>query len=169
RVAEWINRSLNELQTRHGFERLCVVGHSMGGLVAREVANLHVARSGAPFLRGIVTIAAPLGGLDSAQFGVDWSPSVAPSWRDLAPESGFLRSLYRRPLPDYVAYDLLFTFHETEGDDTVVDIRSQLREEAQREANRVRGFEATHAGVLESGSAWEFIEANLNDCVGSPL
>lgn len=163
-VSEWLNRSLNELQTRFGFERLCVVAHSMGGIVAREVVNRHVENSGVPFLRGLITIAAPMNGLTSAEFGVDWSPSVAPSWKDLVEGSQMLSQLYRRPLPDYTRYDLLFTFHASSGSDTVVDIRSQLRPETQREAATVHGFESTHAAILQSRDAWDYIATSLDAC-----
>ena len=163
-VSEWLNRALNELQTRLGFQRLCMVGHSMGGVIAREVINRHVDNSGASFLRGLVTVAAPMSGLTSAEFGVDWSPSVAPSWKDLVDGSDLLAALYRHPLPDYTRYDLIFTFHASSGDDTVVAVRSQLRPEAQREADSLFGFESTHAAILESRDAWDHVARSLEAC-----
>ena len=168
-VSEWLARSLSELHTTHGFERLCVVAHSMGGLVAREVLNRHVESSAPPYHRGLVTIAAPFGGLGSAELGVSWSPSVAPAWRDLVPGSPFLEALHRRPLPPEVDYELLFLFDGASGADGVVPIPSQLRAEAQAEAERIRGLGGTNGGILEERAAWDVVSRALERCEASEL
>ena len=47
---------------------------------------------------------------------------------------------------------MLFGFHGDSGDG-VVAIASQLRPEAQEEARSLRGFDATHVGILEDAAA----------------
>ena len=145
-LATGLASALEELHGRVAFERSCLVAHSMGGLVARSAID-RLRRRGVP-VRGFVSIASPFGGVASAAVGVDHAPAVVPSWRDVEPESAFLRSLYAHPLPPDLPYFLLFAFQPRESSDGVVEIASQLRLDAQREASLVRGFPATHISVL---------------------
>jgi pimeloyl-ACP methyl ester carboxylesterase len=156
-----IAKALVELHARYRFPRACVIAHSMGGLVAREVVR--TLPSDVP-VRGLATIASPLGGVHSATAGVRWSPAVVPSWRDIAPGSPFLRGLYEPSLPRAVPYYLLFAFSEGESSDGVVEIASQLRSEAQEEAEVIRGFAGTHTGVLESEDVQRVLSRFLNRC-----
>ncbi|MCB9599775.1 MAG: alpha/beta fold hydrolase [Sandaracinus sp.] len=163
-VAQWLRRAMDELHAQLGFERTCVVAHSMGGLVARDMLGSF---EGESYVRGLTTIATPFGGIGSAAFGVSWSPAVAPAWRDLAPESTFLHEVFARPGPDAVARDLVFLFEPGESGDGVVPLQSQLRAEAQREAERRRGFPFEHAAALEAREVWTFVAEGLDRCAPS--
>ena len=48
---------------------------------------------------------------------------------------------------------MLFGFHGGDSSDGVVALASQLRPEAQEEARSLRGFDATHTGILASPAA----------------
>lgn len=160
-VAAWLRRALDELHARLDFSRLCLVAHSMGGLVARELWGSF---DGDGYARGLTTIATPFGGLGSAAFGVSWSPAVAPAWRDLAPGSELLTHLFDRPGPIEAQRDLIFLFEPGDTGDGVVPLESQLRMEAQREAQRRAGFPVGHAEALASAEVWAQVASGLDRC-----
>ena len=74
---------LVDLQLRHHFTEMAVVAHSMGGLLARRVMGIHGRLVERPFITDLVTLVAPMGGMPSADKGVEMAPSVVPSWRDV--------------------------------------------------------------------------------------
>ncbi|WP_157069682.1 esterase/lipase family protein [Sandaracinus amylolyticus] len=166
-IASYLHRAMSEAHTRTRFERLCVVAHSMGGVIARRALAMHARQREDPtrsFVRGLVTIASPLGGHPGAAQGVVLSPVVIDSWRSLVPASLFLRDLYEVPLPAETRYALLFAYRAGQSDDGVVPIASQLRAEAQDEAQFVRGYEDTHTGVLQNERVWAAVEQELESC-----
>jgi pimeloyl-ACP methyl ester carboxylesterase len=155
------------LREQYRFERAAVVAHSMGGLVSREFVLSDFENNATKSVRSYVTISSPLGGMQSAGDGVESSPIVIESWRGLAPGSAYLDGLYyedpdrkqqRRRLPGHLAYHMMFGFHSDDSGDGVVALSSQLRAEAQDEAESLRGFDETHTGILDSAAA----SAHLN-------
>ena len=87
--------------------------------------------------------------------GVQQAPSVVPSWRDMVPDSPFITSLFRQKLPRSVAYDLLFSYRGDcslflENNDGTVELSSELDLRAQREAERVYGYDEDHGSILTS-------------------
>jgi pimeloyl-ACP methyl ester carboxylesterase len=152
-TADHLDQTMAKLRLRFGFERFAVVGHSMGGLVARGFLQRH-AHSGRPAAVPLfVTISAPWGGHEAAR-GVRGTPLVA-SWRDMAPGSAYQNSLYAAPLPKETQHHLLFTFNreevsQGESDDGAVTVASQLAAPAQRDASFIYGFDETHRSVLRS-------------------
>lgn len=146
---------LVNLRARHGFTRLHLVAHSMGGLLVRRFLLDH----GAEFheIDTFVSISTPWAGHAAATLGVAHSPAVIPSWRDMQPDGDFLRTLFERPLPPQVRHALLFghrggsLLHRT-GSDGTVTLASQLRHEAEAAAAMVLAFDADHAGILSSPS-----------------
>lgn len=170
-TAQYFNRALNELETLHHFERLCVVAHSMGGVVSRRMLAVHAAQRESAqrsFVRVFVTLASPLGGHPGAAHGVVLSPIVVGSWRSLVPGDPFIRDLYAVPLPEETYYALFFAHLNDEASDGVVPLPSQLRGEAQDEADLLRGFIDTHTGVLRSERVWERLSPLLDRCRDLP-
>jgi pimeloyl-ACP methyl ester carboxylesterase len=159
--AEYFRRGLDEMQATHGFERMCLVAHSMGGVVSRAMLNLQAEDGGSSYIRLFVTIASPLGGHPAAAQGARLSPVVVPSWRDLVPDGEFIRRLYEHPLRADTRYVLLATTR-----DTIVPIESQLRDEAQEEAALIRAFAASHVGVLEDEALARRLNTELLNCRG---
>ncbi|MBL8266454.1 alpha/beta hydrolase [Steroidobacter sp.] len=144
---------LLNLQLRYGFQRLDMVAHSMGGLLTRRFLLDHGAQF--PQITRFVTISTPWGGETTATLGVNHSPAVVPSWRDMQPEGAFLKRLFERPLPAGVSYSLLFghrggynLFRPTT--DGTVTLASQLRGEAQSSAGFMMGFDEDHTSILSS-------------------
>jgi pimeloyl-ACP methyl ester carboxylesterase len=157
-VASFLSQTISRLQHRHPeFTKMAVVAHSMGGLVSRSFIFQHETRVRDNPVRLFVSIASPWGGMDSAKKGVDRSPVVVQSWRDVATDSAFLRSLFftdpetqttPRHLPDSVDFRLLWSVY-----DKTVPPNSALRWEALREAEARWPLAYGHTDVLESREA----------------
>lgn len=130
-----------------------IVAHSMGGLVVRDALNRSTGAPGENTVARLITIATPFGGHPGAARSRN-APVVIPSWRDLDPQSRFIRELHSRPLPASLRHHLFYAFGDErsvrvgETSDGVVPLSSQLDPAAQRESAVQFGFNATHVGVL---------------------
>jgi pimeloyl-ACP methyl ester carboxylesterase len=166
-TARWLHQTMVTLETTHQLERTCIVAHSMGGLVSRGFLSYHLARGKPQSVRTLVTMASPLNGMPSAAMGVKMTPDgmVVPAWFDLAPGSDFLNFIYETPLSGEVEYHLLFGYKKG-GSDGTVSILSQLREEAQAEAEVVRGFRVSHTDILTDDAAAAQVLTALDRCRG---
>lgn len=144
---------LLNLQLRWHYESVHIVAHSMGGLVVRRMLLDHGEQM--PWVRHFVSISTPWAGEPSADTGVEWSPAVVPSWRDMQPDGPFLRTLFDSPLPKRVEYYLIFGHRGSPGlwrpnNDGIVTLASQLRAAAQEEARLVFGYDEDHVSILRS-------------------
>jgi pimeloyl-ACP methyl ester carboxylesterase len=162
-VATTLTRIVDGLQHELHFEQLSVVGHSMGGLVARSFVE-RVADRPDGYVRLLVTISSPFGGSTAAKSGVDSSPVVLPVWRDVSPGSPFLLAL-QKPLPACVRHHLLFGFKggsTGDGpDDGTVSLSSMLAPRIQLSAEKVRGFFEDHESILASAEVVAEVNASL--------
>ncbi|MDX2165461.1 MAG: hypothetical protein SF182_00290 [Deltaproteobacteria bacterium] len=148
-----LGRWLQALEIEYGFHRLAVVAHSMGGLVSRSyLVGDPNGLGGTIDALTFVSIATPWQGHAGAALGIAHAPVAAPAWFDLAPGSPFLGRLLDLPLPRYAAYDLFFAYggarRSRTANDGTVTVASQLDLRAQRQAQRVMGFDAGHLTVL---------------------
>jgi pimeloyl-ACP methyl ester carboxylesterase len=84
---------VEELCAKTGVEAVDLVGHSMGGMVARHYT---VAGGGAARVRNLVTIGSPHGGTPFSKFGIGRTAV------ELDADSSFVRGLAGRPLPPSV-------------------------------------------------------------------
>jgi pimeloyl-ACP methyl ester carboxylesterase len=150
RASENLGSIVDDLQRQLGFDRMIVVGYSMGGLVAHSFV---VAQPQRKYIRMLITVSAPYGGDESAQEGVAHLPIVPPFFIDMAQDSVFLQSL-RHPMPPMVPHVMLFSYGKTAGgkdpNDGIVSLRSLLEPEVQQAASVMRGFPETHKSVMES-------------------
>lgn len=155
---------LDDLHLRLKFERLLVVGHSMGGLVARALALRVAARTDRSYVRLLVTIAAPFKGHEAAKAGVEASPVVLPSWRDLAAGSPFLLSL-RSPLPASTPHHLFFSYVGGSAaagpTDGTISLRSMLDSDVQMNTAHLVGFPESHDSILSSPAVIGELNASL--------
>ena len=160
-VSNYLLNALTQLQTRHQFDGMVLVAHSMGGLVARSfVMRNH--ESGSPVrILLAMTVNSPLHGMRSAQSGVAHSPIVLPSWRDVAYDSEFVRKILGWPWPKEIPYHLVFSFEQGKGSDGVVALDIALPPSVQAEATRMRGFVAEHTGVLQQAAFLEYFKETL--------
>ena len=167
-VADYLNLALRDLRAGLGFERVLLVAHSMGGLVVRALLNEFIAPGDEDWAPLFVSISTPWQGHAAAETGVQRSPVVLPSWRDVAPSSIFIHTLFETPLPATVEFHLFFgfegnrRFRGTGGiNDGVVAVASQLAPEAQRDARRLYGFPSNHTEILRSPEVSETLNALL--------
>jgi pimeloyl-ACP methyl ester carboxylesterase len=175
KVAVHLSQLVTNLHAQHDFERLFVVAHSMGGLVCRGFLLYHDEVTEEEYLPLFVSISTPWGGQAAAQTGVDRAPAVVYSWIDVAPGSEYLRRIFFRDpetleqrlrLPDHMSYHLIFGFQRNallpdESGDQVVTVASQLRLEAQEEADTILGIDANHTEILRRPETIERLNAIL--------
>ena len=139
-------------------ERLIIVAHSMGGLVARSALNRLSVPSKPTYLKMFISLSTPYGGHDAARAAVEHAPDVIPSWYDLAPGSPYLRTLTASPLPPDLPFFLLFGYanpgrvHFGPSNDGVVTIRSELDLAVHLPATHSYGFDVSHDEILENAT-----------------
>jgi pimeloyl-ACP methyl ester carboxylesterase len=155
------------LQDQLEFKQVCLLAHSMGGLVVRGFLS-EAARNAFPVeFPAFVSLGTPWQGHAGAAQGVERSPAVIPAWRDMAPASPFLQELWATPLPDATAYYLLFGYSGgfslmiDRNNDGGVSLASQLDPKAQTAARRMYGFNEDHGGILASPAVAATVNALL--------
>jgi len=154
-VSRYVDQMLQQLHAKYKFDKIAVVAHSMGGLVSRSFILKHLDNSKSLAIPLFISISTPWNGHMAAKLGVDHAPTPVYAWEDLAPGSRFLKELFyvndtRRKLPEAMSKHLLFSFIDSGAGDGTVSLASELRPEAQEEANRMYGYQKSHMGILNS-------------------
>jgi pimeloyl-ACP methyl ester carboxylesterase len=165
-IGGFLYQAMELLQHRYSFDRAHVIAHSMGGLVSREYLNNCAQQNRCDYLQSYTSIASPYAGMASASMGVEYAPSAIPAWIDLSPGSPFLLNLFAEDIPADVRFNLVFAFHNegivgAESSDGTVALLSQLRPEAQAQADRLLGIDQTHVGVLDDPAFLNELEGLL--------
>ena len=100
RSAALVAQKVESLAARHGLDRLHIVGHSKGGLIARRYVQ---AWGGARRVKSIVTLGTPHHGTPTAMIGVALMGmgALPTSAREMLPRSPLIRGLAndRSPVP----------------------------------------------------------------------
>lgn len=146
-LAAHLESSLSQLQLRYRFGCISIVAHSMGGLVARGFLLRNAKAERPQCVPTFVSISTPWAGSRAAAIGARWAPELVSTWRDIAPGSPYLQSLFAVPFPDDTQYYLLFT-----SEDRTVAVASQLGASIVQDAAQVIGYDATHVGVLREAA-----------------
>ncbi len=167
-VARGMYQFVDYLNRVHDFDELHVVAHSMGGLVSRGGLNLCTQNRNCSYLASYTSISTPWNGVASAKNGVKWAPTVVPVWHDLDPDSEYVTTLFDTELPDELPYHLLFGYRTdgilgSESSDGVILLNSQLRYDAQLNAETVLGFDEGHVSILENGAVIDKILQTIED------
>ncbi len=102
-LTERVAKKVDSIRLAQGVERVHLVGHSMGGMIARNYLQL---RGGAPKVASCTLLAAPNGGSKLAPF------ALSPLARVLIPGSEFLRRLAEAPLPAEVPVRAYYSRHD---------------------------------------------------------
>lgn len=128
--------------------RVIVVAHSSGGLVALSALE-QLSRDGVPpYLKGYVSFSVPYGGVASVQTALDHAPAIVPVWRDMAPGSPFLEGLYSGRTQLKLPFYLFFGYTPGASGDGTIDLDSQLEAKIHLTVTKSYGFKVTHIGVL---------------------
>jgi len=166
--ADYLFDALQRLHRRLKFRRAYLVAHSMGGLVSQAFVNRY-RENRADYLKLFVTLSTPWGGHLAAQYGIEHTPDalVVPIWRDMAPNSRFVRSLREAVLPQNLPYYLLYShrggrFPSPIANDGVVSVASQLEANAKARARRVVGYDVDHVGILSDDEVAQLLDGLFN-------
>jgi pimeloyl-ACP methyl ester carboxylesterase len=148
-----LQTKLYELYRKYEFESLYVVAHSMGGLVSRSA--IIEKNNFTDSIKLFVSISTPWGGEQRAKTGVEKSPAVIPSWKDMEPDSEFIKRIFATKIDPSIRYYLFFG-HKGGGslfrqnNDNTVTLESMLDSRAQADALKVTGLNEDHVSILSS-------------------
>jgi len=165
-IGEGLFGMLTALHHRYPIDDLHVVAHSMGGLLARSALAACEGGGNCDYVRSFTSISSPFDGHAAARSGIDYSPVIMPVWKSIVPGSPFLRTLFRKPMPQGLPHYLLFGYRNTSlvsftsGDGTI-PLDSQLRPEAQSQATALRGFDEDHMSILGNDSVYAYVNQIL--------
>lgn len=99
-LTELVAKKIDELRHRLGVDKVHLVGHSMGGIIARNYIQL---RGGADKVDCCVILGSPNLGSKLTPF------AIAPLGRVLVPGSDFLRRLNAAPVPESIKLTNIYT------------------------------------------------------------
>lgn len=165
-VSFLLQAKLYELYRKYEFETLYVVAHSMGGLVSRSA--LIEKNNFTDSVKLFVSISTPWGGEQRAKTGVEKSPAVIPSWKDVDPDSEFIKRIFAAKLDSSMRYYLFFG-HKGGGslfrqnNDNTVTLESMLDPRAQADALKVTGLNEDHVSILSSPEMLKYFKNVLAD------
>ncbi len=128
-------------------QRVIVVAHSMGGLVALSALNELCMDGPRPYLKGYISFNSPYGGVEAAKMAGKM-PVVVPSWVDIATGSTFLERLYQGKALKNIPFYLFFGYKTGDSSDGTIALHSQLEPKIHLNASKSYGFNATHVGIL---------------------
>jgi triacylglycerol esterase/lipase EstA (alpha/beta hydrolase family) len=114
-LTERVADKVDQIRMAHGVAQVDLIGHSMGGLLARNYIQL---RGGAAKVRHCIGLATPHGGSRLAPF------ALTPLARVLMPGSDFLQRLAAAPRPEGVRFTSLYSRH----DNLVIPVEAALME-----------------------------------------
>ena len=161
-----LQTKLYELYRKYEFESLYVVAHSMGGLVSRSA--ILEKNNFTDSVKLFVSISSPWGGEQRAKTGVEKSPAVIPSWKDVEPDSPFIKRIFASKIDPAIRYYLFFG-HKGGGslfrqnNDNTVTLESMLDPRAQADALKVTGLNEDHVSILSSPEMMKHFKAVLAD------
>lgn len=162
---------VQEFLRRHRRDRCAIVGHSMGGLVAKGMLDQLERDGELPGSPVFVAISTPWRGI-AATAHSDRLPRRPPSWSDLTPESPFLRRINETPVPRRVAFYLFFGARSRRSllsvlgsNDGRLGVHTMMDTPLAEQARDVFGFYEDHESILRA----ERVSARLLDVLDREL
>jgi pimeloyl-ACP methyl ester carboxylesterase len=163
-AARQLAERLQEFLQRHDVDRLVVIGHSMGGVVAKGLLD----QVDLPSWRLFIAIASPFGGVDMAQYA-NRLPQHPPAWDDLAPNSAFMHRIRSTRFPADLHFYLFFGARSSSrlmgalgNNDGVLSIESICGSPVTAWARDVFGFYEDHTSILSAPRVLSRVENVLN-------
>lgn len=156
---------LQNLQIKYKFDTLYITAHSMGGLIARNFIQDFSIEF--PFVKLFISLATPWGGDEMAEYGVQQSPAVIPSWIDMQPEGDFIQSLYRKKMPDSVSFYMFYGHRGSRNplrsnNDGTITLSSLLDRRPQVEAKMSYAFDEDHTSIIYSKEVLDQYNSIIN-------
>jgi pimeloyl-ACP methyl ester carboxylesterase len=153
---------LERSQIQHGFDKIAIVAHSMGGLVARGAILKYQKETQRRDIRLFVSISTPWGG-DVNAAGVSDKPIALPlSFGDMDPASDYIRWVFwedeDKTTPNRLGsetdYHMIFGFRmktsRSVADDGTVNLSSLVRPEARDRALSRWPYDLGHSEILHA-------------------
>ena len=166
-AARQLGARLQEFVDRHDVSRFAVIGHSMGGLVAKGVLDQLDVSNVLPAWRLFISISAPFGGIASAHYA-DRLPRRPHSWDDLAPTSPFMQRIQSTGFPSDLSFYLFFSTRSSRplmtpfgNNDGVLTIDSMIASPVTSKARDVFGFYEDHTSILSGPLVFRRLEEVL--------
>ena len=142
--AESVAKQVQALIREYNIQKVHVVSHSMGGLVAWHVANLLEDVQ----VEQLLTIATPWNGHWASRFGVLFSRNAPEAWASLVPGNPFLEHIWNAPNP--VPHRLVHAVQTASAlGDGVISTASQTVPQMAQKAEKVVEVMADHMSVIE--------------------
>ena len=157
---------LSNLQTKYQFNKIHITAHSMGGLVAKSFIVNYGGQF--PYVKLFISLATPWGGDRMAEYGVKQSPAVIPSWIDMQPEGDFIKSLYRKKMPEAMSFYMFYGHRGSRSpfrsnNDGTIALSSLLDYRPQSEAKMNYAFNEDHDSILFSKEVLAQYNTILNE------
>jgi len=102
-LTERVSKKVDELRLASGVDKVILVGHSMGGIIARNYLQI---RGGADKVEKCILLAPPNGGSRLATF------ALSKLGQSLLPSSDFMKHLRDAPLPSEIPITAVYSRHD---------------------------------------------------------
>jgi uncharacterized alpha/beta hydrolase family protein len=164
-LAHSVASLMRQLNEQYQYRPIHIVAHSMGGVLTQRYLNVCSVGNRCHSIQTFTSIASPFGGVPSAESGVKYSPVAMPSWTDLMPNGHAIKNLFpadqNNLRPPHL---LIFGYDKGTGDigassDGTILMSSQLRVEAQEQAEEIYGFNYNHTDILNQPEVYTKISA----------
>jgi pimeloyl-ACP methyl ester carboxylesterase len=163
---------LEEFLDRHPTTRFAIVGHSMGGLVAKGLLDEFDVARAFPAWRVFVGISCPWSGVAAAGYSRRLRTHPA-SWDDLASTSTFVRRINTTPFPKQVAFYLFWGGRERGrllsvfgNNDGRLSVDSMVDTPLAGQARDTFGFYEDHVSIVDSARVFDRLETVLDSEFG---
>ncbi|MEE2829496.1 MAG: alpha/beta fold hydrolase [Myxococcota bacterium] len=156
-LAKRIDEKIRRFQERSGVQKIHIVGHSMGGLVARYLVQVE---GGADYASTVITLGTPHHGTPTAAIGAGMGLLfVSHAMWQIFPMSPLIKRLNEEPFPEGVRLVSVYSKH-----DLVCPWRSSVLTE--KDGKKVRNIlvkELGHMGLVEDPWVYGLVVRELSE------
>jgi triacylglycerol esterase/lipase EstA (alpha/beta hydrolase family) len=165
RSAALVASKVESLARRHGFDRLHIVGHSKGGLIARRYVQHY---GGHRRVRSVITLGTPHHGTYTAMLGVALMGfgALRTSAHELLPRSSVISALGRDSFPSNVPLTSIYSRQDLVCPYWASILRPRAGEEALLRNVEVTGI--GHSQLVWDPGVYRIIRERLDEASGGP-
>jgi pimeloyl-ACP methyl ester carboxylesterase len=164
---------MQEFLGRHPTTGFAIVGHSMGGLVAKGLLDQFDVARVFPAWKILVGMSVPWSGVTAAS-QAKRLPVRPASWDDLAPTSTFVQRVNTTPFPPGLAFYVFFgarggrsVFSALGNNDGRLTVASMMDTPLTEAARDTFGFYEDHASILTAPRVLARLEAVIDQELGN--
>lgn len=163
---ELLKFQFDQLIYKYKYDKVVVIAHSMGGLVARGFINNYFEKIDIPIF---ITLSTPWNGQKFAELGGINVGKIVPSFGNMYPQSAFQKKLYLTNPYTKIKHYLLFGYKGKKSlvldnsNDGVISLSSFLYPPVQKKASKVIGLNVNHREILHDKGTIEEINNILSE------